>query len=193
MLNVEARGPLERGALRCMQLFQIVRMHEREEAAERTGLVGFAQAVDLRRLPRPFDAVRAQVQLPATDLRDALRLDEMSLALAHALLRFAARRDVATDAQDADRLAARVALDAIRPGDPYALAVAAHVLVDVLLERLRRGADLIHQRFEIAAAAFGFGHERADDVPTDDFFFRVAEETQAELVEERDATFAVPS
>src|SRR5690606_1177419 len=105
---------------------------------------------------------------------------EMSLALAHALLRFAARRDVATDAQDADRLAARVALDAIRPGDPYALAVAAHVLVDVLLERLRRGADLIHQRFEIAAAAFGFGHVHGDDVPGEYAWVRLDGGTPAE-------------
>src|SRR4051794_28306261 len=56
-----------------------------------------------------------------------------------------ALRDVGADAQKPDNLVTGIAHDAVGPGNPDALAIAAYVLVDVLLKSLWRRANVVHE------------------------------------------------
>src|SRR5262249_29178845 len=88
----------------------------------------------------------------------------------------AALGHVAADAKDLDDPPLVVSDYPVGPGDPDALTAAADVLVGVLLERLRSGADVVHEPAQVAAAAFDVGHNRAEDVLPLDLLGGVAEE-----------------
>src|SRR5512139_3871462 len=70
--------------------------------------------------------------------------------------------NVRADAQDLGYLSLGVRHDPVGPTDPDALPVAAHVLIDILLECLWVCADLLHELLQIAAVALGWRDDGAD-------------------------------
>ena len=83
--------------------------------------------------------------------------------------------------------------DPVGPGDPDALPIAAHVLIDVLFESHGIGADLVHELSQVASVTIGRADDGAHDMAADDLLGGVAEESLSELVEEGDPPVVRPA
>ena len=90
-------------------------------------------------------------------VRSATRRSKADVQLPDRILRPFEFRDVRADAQDLGHPALRVPDDLVGPGNPDALPIAAHVLVDVLFKNNGVGANPIHEPAQVASASVAHG------------------------------------
>jgi hypothetical protein len=147
---------------------------------------------EIKHLWGPFDAASNDVPIPGARVGGMeSKLQSLGCCQQQFLGPFALG-DVRADAQDFDHPTLCVLHDSVGPGDPDALAVAAHVLIDIVFEGDGVGANLIHEPTHVASAVICLGDDGVRDVSADNLLGGVAKESLPELVEEGDPPIMRP-